>query len=294
MKENGNTGHWEKVKTDKGKPESWVKRLLHQNRKYAEVAKITYKAQLAWRFDIAFNMAFTIIKILFAYIIWGTIFGERETVAGFQFDSMLSYYIISSFLSQMEMSDGVSGEISGRIREGSFSKYMVVPIHIERYFLAQTWGAASFYSLFNLGAAAVWVFLFGIRFTFTYNTGVIVLSIIMILMGLIFMVQLNYFLGILTLKFQDIQLFLMIKNSLVAFITGTMLPLSLLPAAVTSVMRFFPFYYVTYLPSMLLLGQNTGEGIQGLFILAGWNVLFIVLNKITYNRLRVRYEGVGI
>ena len=47
MKENGNTGHWEKVKTDKGKPESWVKRLLHQNRKYAEVAKITYKAQLA-------------------------------------------------------------------------------------------------------------------------------------------------------------------------------------------------------------------------------------------------------
>jgi ABC-2 type transport system permease protein len=80
-------------------------------KKYMEVAKVLFKAQLAWRFDIAFNMLFTVTKILFAYILWGAVFGERMEVAGFTFDAMLSYYIISSFISQMEMSDGVSGEI---------------------------------------------------------------------------------------------------------------------------------------------------------------------------------------
>ncbi len=266
----------------------------NRNKKYLEVGRITYKAQLAWRFDIIFNMAFTVIKILFAYIIWGTIFGDRETVAGFHFHSMLSYYIISSFLSQIEMSDGVSREISARIREGSFSKYMVVPVHIEKYFLAQTLGAASFYSLFNLTAALVWVFIFRIRFTLTKDIGVILISICLILLGLVFMVQFNYFLGILTLKFQDISIFLMIKNNLVAFITGTMLPLSLLPDIITAVMRFFPFYYVTYLPSMLLIGQNKGEGFTGILILAGWTAAFKILNHYTYSRLRIRYDGVGI
>ena len=269
---------------------------LHQINagKYLEVAKITYKAQMIWRFDIAFNMLFTIIKILFAYIIWGTIFGERETVAGFSFHSMLSYYIISSFLSQIEMSDGVSGEISTRIRDGSFSKYMVIPVHIEKYFLAQTLGAASFYALFNLAAAVIWSLLFRIRFTFITDIRVILICICLIALGMVFMVELNYFLGILTLKFQDIQMFLMIKNNLIAFITGTMVPLSLLPETIIAAMRVFPFYYITYLPSMLFIGQNKEEGFPGILVLTGWVVLFKMINHVTYNRLRTRYDGVGI
>ncbi len=268
--------------------------IKNRNRKYIEVAKITYKAQLAWRFDIVFNMVFTVIKILFAYIIWGTIFDEQEIVSGFHFHSMLSYYIISSFLSQIDMSDGVSGEISARIREGSFSKYMVVPVNIEKYFLAQTLGASSFYGLFHLAAAVIWIFIFRIRFTLTNDLGAAVLSLCMIGLGLVFMVQLNYFLGILTLKFHNIQLFLMIKNNLAAFITGTMMPLSLLPEVIISIMRFFPFYYVTYLPSMLLLGQNTGEGVMGIIILSGWAAVLKFINHTAYNRLRVRFDGVGI
>jgi len=68
-------------------------------RKYIEIAKVTFKSQLAWRFDIAFNMLFTIIKILFAYILWSVIFKGQSEVSGFTFHAMLSYYIISSFIS---------------------------------------------------------------------------------------------------------------------------------------------------------------------------------------------------
>ena len=70
------------------------------------------------------------------------------------------------------------------------------------------------------------------------------------------MIQLNYFLGILAFKFQEIRMFLMIKGNIVAFITGTLVPLVLLPQGIVSAMRFFPFYYVTYLPSMLLIGKK--------------------------------------
>jgi ABC-2 type transport system permease protein len=262
--------------------------------KYLEISKITFKAQLAWRFDIAVNVVFTIAKILFAYILWQGIFDHRSMVAGFTFDSMLSYYIINSFLSQLDMSDKVSDELSNRIRTGTFSKYMVIPVNIQGYFIAQTAGASVFYLIFNLIAAVVWIFIFGIRFTFTTNAWLILAALLFILLGLIFMIQLNYFLGLLTLKFQDIYLFLMIKNNLVAFIAGTLIPLALLPELVLQVMRFFPFYYCSYLPSMLLIGRNGEEIGYGLFMLTAWVLIFMVINKIAYGRLRVRYDGVGI
>ena len=117
--------------------------------KYLEVSKIYMKTQLVWRADVIFNMIFTIKKILFAYLIWGMIFRNKEMVGEFTFHSMLSYYIISSFLSQLEMSEGISSEIHERIRNGGFSKYMVIPVGPEKYFMAMELGIVLFYIIFD-------------------------------------------------------------------------------------------------------------------------------------------------
>lgn len=263
-------------------------------RKYVEIAKILFKAQIAYRFDVAMTVLFTVTKILFVYILWGAIFGQNKTVAGFTFPMMLSYYIISSFLAQIEMSNGVSDEISQRIRGGTFSKYMVIPADTQGYFIAQTFGAMAFYLLFIFAATVVWVFVFGVNLTITSSATLILSAVVMVVLGLLFMVQLNYFLGILAFKFQDISIFLMIKGNIVTFITGTLVPLVLLPSSVVSIMRFFPFYYVTYLPSMLLIGKNESEAFIGIVVLAAWLLVFTILNKFAYNKLRIVYDGVGI
>ncbi|HWT74237.1 MAG TPA: ABC-2 family transporter protein [Mobilitalea sp.] len=263
-------------------------------KKYLEIAKIIFKSQLAWRFDIAVNVLFTIVKIIFAYLIWNNIFTDQQVIAGFTFHSMLSYYIINSFLSQLDMSDSVSNEISSKIRGGTFSKYMVIPVNIQGYFIAQSAGSSVFYLIFNFIAAIVWIFIFRIRFAFTAHPLYIIAALFMMLIGLLFMIQLNYFLGLLTLKFQDIGLFLMIKNNILLFITGSMIPLTLLPGIIVEVMRYLPFYYVTYLPSMLLIGRNGDEMLPGIILLSVWSVIFVIINKFTYQRLRVKYDGVGI
>ncbi len=263
-------------------------------KKYLEISKINYKTQLAYRFDIAVNVLFTVAKILFAYLLWKGIYAGHSFIAGLTFDAMLSYYIIHSFLTQLDMSDQISNEISTKIRAGSFSKYMVVPVNIQGYFMAQSAGAAVFYLIFNLLAAVIWIFVFGIKFTFTADPLIILSALFLALLGLIFMLQLNYFLGLLTLKFQNIDLFLMIKNNLLAFIAGTLIPLVLLPESVLRIMRYLPFYYVSYLPSMLFIGRNREELSYGFLIMLLWILFFAVLNKITYERLRVKYDGVGI
>lgn len=268
--------------------------LLKSYRKYREVARIHLKAQLAWRVDVVFHMLFTISRILFAYLLWGIIFAENDVVAGFTFHGMLSYYIISSFLSEIEMSDGISGEITWRIRSGSFTNYMVLPINIEGYFSAMEAGVVLFYVLFDFAAAAVWIFLFRIRFIFTQDPFVIACAMLMIFAGLIFMVQLNYFLGILTLKYQEISTFLRIKNNIISLVTGSIVPLALFPEAIVKAMSCLPFYYVTYLPSMLLVGRCREEALPGLLVLACWCIVMQLLIAFTWEKYRKKYDGVGI
>lgn len=263
-------------------------------RKYIEIAILFFKAQIVYRFDVAMSVLFTVSKILFAYILWGAIFGQNEEVAGFTFPMMLSYYIISSFLSQIEMSDSVSVEIGERIRSGTFSKHMVVPVNTQGYFIAQTLGTMAFYLIFILGATMIWVVGFGVQFVLTRHIAVVLGAVLMVVLGLLFMIQLNYFLGMLAFRFQDISMFLMIKGNIVAFITGTLVPLALLPQGLISVMRFFPFYYVTYLPSMLFIGKNESEALTGIIALLVWLLAITLLNKFSYNKCRVIYDGVGI
>lgn len=263
-------------------------------RKYIAISKVFLQAQLIWRADAIFNMLFTITKIIFAFLLWGIIFDGKELVSGFTFHSMLSYYIISSFLSQIEMSNGISGEISSRIRNGTFSKYMVIPVSIFKYFLAKEIGVVLFYLSFDILAAVIWIFIFQIEFVLTAKIINITCAVLMILLGLLFMVQLNYFLGILTFKFQEISTFLMIKDNMVALITGTIIPLVLLPEQVLTYMRIFPFYYVTYLPSMLLIGRNENEAVTGIIVLICWCIAFGIINKLTYKKYRIRFDGVGV
>lgn len=263
-------------------------------RKYWEVSKIYMKTQLAWRADVVLNMVFTITKILFAYLLWGIIFQNKEMVGQFTFHGMLSYYIISSFLSGLEMSGGISNEIHDRIRNGTFSKYMVIPIGVEQYFLAMELGIVLFYISFDFIAAIVWTFIFQVEFVHTGTIPVIACAVIMAVLGMLFMVQLNYFLGLLTLKYQGIQTFLMIKNNLVSLITGSIVPLALFPEIAVNIMKCLPFYYVTYLPAMLLTGLCQDEAVFGLAVISGWCILMQLVINIVWKKYIRKYDGVGI
>ena len=155
-------------------------------------------------------------------------------------------------------------------------------------------GVVLFYLGFDFLAAVVWIFLFQIQFMFTQDLLMVVCAVLMILLGLLFMVQLNYYLGILTLKYQEISTFLTIKNYIISMVTGTIVPLVLFPDVVVKLISFLPFYYVTYLPSMLLVGRCYEEALPGIVILAGWCVLLQFVIKVTWESYRKKYDGVGI
>lgn len=263
-------------------------------KKYLEIARAYMKAQLIWRLDTFVDAVLAVAKILFAWVLWGILFEGKEQVAGLGFHAMISYYIISSYLFQIDKSAEISQQMAGMLRNGTFSKYMVIPVQTQWYFVAMEAGKIAFSACIGLLATFLWIFLFKVPFIHTTNVKILLCGIIMVVLGLLFMALLNYFLGILTLKFEEISIFLMIKDNLSAFVTGAVIPLALLPEWMIAGMRFLPFYYVTYLPGMLFLGKCEEEAITGLLVLSVWCIVFFVLNQITYGHYRIKYDGAGI
>lgn len=262
-------------------------------KKYLEIARAYMKAQLIWRADTFVDVILAVAKILFAWILWGILFEGKEQIAGLGFQAMISYYIISSYLFQLEKSAEISQQMTGMLRTGTFSKYMVIPVQTQGYFVAMEAGKIAFSAGIGLLTTFLWLSLFRIPFVHTADGKVLLCGIIMVVLGLLFMAELNYFLGILTLKFEEISIFLMIKDNLSAFVTGAVIPLTLLPEWMIGGMRFLPFYYVTYLPSMLFIGKCEEEAITGLFVLSVWCIVFLILNQVTYEHYRIKYDGAG-
>lgn len=96
-------------------------------KKYLEAAKVYLKVKLMWRVDLIFGFISIVMKIIFASLLWGIIFRDREMVAGFTKNSMMTYYLLSAFFAQIDISEKISGDITLGIRSGTFSKYMTVP-----------------------------------------------------------------------------------------------------------------------------------------------------------------------
>ena len=271
-----------------------INKFIYEIKKYCEVAKINFKGCIIWRFDILANLLLTVTKITFAYILWKAVFGENDVIGGFTFYSMLTYYVTGAFLSGADMSKKISTEICTRVISGTFSKYIIIPVNIQIYFMAQNFGRLIFYLLLNIISLFTWIFVLQIRFTFTNNAYSLGIAAVMALLGLIFMTEFQFFIGILSFKFLEISMFRIIVDNVMVFITGAAIPLSLLPEAVTVVMRVFPFYYIIYLPSMLVIGRNGNEALSGLIIIFAWVLVFFIINNLLYKRLRVLFEGVGI
>ena len=271
-----------------------INKFIYEIKKYCEVAKINFKGCIIWRFDILANLLLTVTKITVAYILWKAVFGENDVIGGFTFYSMLTYYVTGAFLSGADMSKKISTEICTRVISGTFSKYIIIPVNIQIYFMAQNFGRLIFYLLLNMISLFTWIFILQISFSFTNNMYYLGTAAVMALLGLIFMTEFQFFIGILSFKFLEISMFRIIVENIMVFITGAAIPLSLLPEAVTAVMRIFPFYYIIYLPSMLAIGRNGNEALSGLIIIFAWVLVFFIINNLLYKRLRVLFEGVGI
>jgi len=261
--------------------------------KYAAIGAIGMRARMAYRFDVWLGATMPFIRVLLAYMLWKALFAGKETIAGFSLEAMTAYYILTAFLARLDQTNGMVWEYAEDIREGRFAKYLAKPVNPFGHFLA-TAAARTLYVIgIALGSVILLAFLFRNSRLLPANLSDILYAAAIAFLGLVFMASLNWLTAVLAWKFKDITGFHMIKGNIVEFLAGTFLPLALLPDGVLHLMRWFPFYYIQYLPASLMLGMNREEAFGGLITIGLWTIGALLLGEWAWRILRRQDEGAG-
>jgi ABC-2 type transport system permease protein len=77
------------------------------------------------------------------------------------------------------------------------------------------------------------------------------------------------------------------------FISGSFIPLMLLPSVIREIFSLTPFYYILYFPASLYLEQGWNKMGRALGVILVWNLILWGFRKIQYRRMIRIYEGVG-
>ncbi|HHK7830017.1 TPA: ABC-2 family transporter protein, partial [Streptococcus pneumoniae] len=79
----------------------------------------------------------------------------------------------------------------------------------------------------------------------------------------------------------------LLKNSLVAFMSGSLIPLSFFPKIIADILYFLPFSSLIYTPVMIIVGKyNISQMIQAVLLQLFWLLVMIALSQIIWKRVQ--------
>src|SRR5262249_45441272 len=216
-----------------------------------------------------------------------------EKVA-FSYREMIAYLLLTNISRMFSSMPGLAGGIARDIRDGAIKRYLIQPVDLVGYLLANR---AAHKPAYIVTSAVPYAILFFVcRGFFDGFPDAPTLAAYAVSLVLSFLVGF-YFetcVGMVGFWFLEVTSLLYIVMTLNFFISGHMLPLDLLPQPWSGLLKVLPFQYMAYFPAVVFLGKV--KGITLVYYLAGelaWTVFFMLLARFLYRLGLRRYSAFG-
>ncbi|HOX33035.1 MAG TPA: ABC-2 family transporter protein [Spirochaetales bacterium] len=260
--------------------------------KYLAMSRIAFLERLAYPGEAVLILASAGIRTFVAWLLWSAILsGSRREAGGMDLAALVAYYLVASILRTLDRSEGYAWEFAAEIRSGSFSKYLARPVDPARCFLAVSAGRGAWQAclILVLGALAALVLGPGAL----PDPAGLAWALPILALGLTALALLNFMTSLLAFAFQDITPFHMMKNELVNFLSGTVVPLAMMPPWARAALAFTPFPPLASLPARLWAGEGLAEAPAALATLAAWVLALALASRLALGALSARYEEAG-
>lgn len=247
----------------------------------------------AYRSNVYLNFLFGCVPLLLSILLWKAIYGStHKFIGGYSYKEMITYYMLVFLLSRILNSRENTVHMAEIIQNGKIHNFMLKP--------------TSFFSLdFKLYLAEKLVYFFNIAIPFTlfcillrnslsFHLKYIPFFLISICLAFVLKYILGSILGILTTWIEEISGLLDFWANIENFLSGALLPLSILPTFLYTIISFLPFKYFLFLPIDIYMGKIEGNKIIEAFaIQITWILLLGVLLCILKQKAYKKYAGYG-
>lgn len=264
---------------------------------YFPFAANELKRQMAYKGAFYLFILISLFGSFISYFLWMAIYGSsgKNTLGGLTQEEMVVYifmvYVTSSLVT-ISISDWVSDDVV----KGTVAMNLIKPIDYRTSLISRAFGDMIY--RFFAPAVFIWigvevykVNILGLPATEIKN---ILLYIVSCAMSFFIYVLFDFCFGMIAFFTTYIFGMLMIKEALLKFLTGQLIPLSFFPESVQRIFDFLPFSSMIYTPVMIYLGKYTGSEL--VFVLlrqAVWVVLLYALGSLIWKKVTKRLVVLG-
>lgn len=263
--------------------------------KYLKIFGVGLQNTLVYRWNFLLRAFFDIVPLVGTVFLWRALFAtRRQPIGGYEFGSMVYYFLLTIFASNLITPTDDEWQIAADIRDGQINALLAKPVDYLGYRASLFLGYRATSSVFTL---PIVILLFACFHQYTVlPQHVMTWLYTAISLGLAAFLQffLAYAVAMLAFWILEISTVVFIIFSFEYFLSGHLFPLDLLPRWLTSVLVWMPFTYELYFPVSIFQERVSGAALaQGLLIQAGWVVIAWATGKIMWRRGLQRFQAVG-
>ena len=239
-----------------------------------------------YRVNWVFYILGSVLGCFVSYFIWHAVFlsGSGETMNGFSLPQMI-VYIFLIFLTSTMIGSDAAWAVGEEVRDGSIAMRLIKPVSYNATFLFQELGNKLLTEMF-----LVVPLIAGLEIVRTVIVGRVEFSVVNLLIYLCSCVLaylikffFNICFGFLAFVIKYLWGANMMKNCIVGFLSGAIIPLSFLPETLGRIFMLLPFASLNYTPVMIYMGVYQGtELLYYIGLQVFWALFFFGLSKLLW------------
>lgn len=260
--------------------------MTQKIRRYLPFVNAGLQEASTYKVNWIFYILSDILGCFVSFFVWQAVYKSNggESFMGFDRSSMV-VYIFLTFMSIQIIGSDATFNIAQEIKDGSISMRIIKPISYNTTFLFQEIGN----KIMNIGVVFI-PLVVGVevyRFAITGTVQFDILKFLVYLFSCIIAYLINFFFnicyGFTAFVFKNLWGSNLLKDCIVGFLSGAVIPLAFMPDVLRVIMTILPFASLSYTPVMIYMGKYSGTDIliyMGLQIF--WCIAFWVLTKVIW------------
>ena len=270
---------------------------MKQLKIYLPFAVNEFKTQLSYKGAFYLFMLISTFGVFISYFLWSAIYASSDSsVLGGLTRSEMVVYIFMVYVTTSIVSISISEWVSQDVVKGTVAMQLIKPIDYRLSLVVRALGLMLHRFLFP--GVIIWIglelykyFVIGLPFTSPVN---ILLFLGSCMMSFLIYVLFDFCVGMIAFFTSYIFGLFMVKEALLSFLTGQLIPLSFFPAAIREAFNFLPFSSMIYTPVMVYLGKYSGgELVFVLFRQGVWVALLYGFGSLIWKRVVKRLVVLG-
>ena len=262
---------------------SRIKRFF---RTYRPFTRAGIQEAVAYRANFICFLIGEIMSAFIMYFVWKAVFlsTDSKTFMGFSMEDMVVYLFITFLTGYLTYSDGAFS-VGEEIIDGSIAMRMIRPCSFEMCFLFQELGnrIISISMIFVPIVAGVEIYRYAVSGVVCFNIGYFLMYIVSMIIAYMISFYFNVCYGFMAFFFKNLWGTTLIKETVVGFLSGAIVPLAFLPQGLAAVLNFLPFASLSYTPVMIYMGMYSyGEIAWRIGLQLFWVVVMYGVSKLIW------------